>query len=1092
MTIDLDSGPGTAGQLLRRYRIRAGISQDELAARAGLSLRAIRDIERGRVRRPRQESLARLTAALQLADAERDELLTVLTVADPTDQRPRIGVLGPLVVWRGGVGLDLGPPMRRRMLGLLALHPRQVLHREEIIDALWGERPPKTCLALIHVYIGQLRTLLDPGRPKRDSGTTLVLAHGGYRLDVADEQLDLARFDGLVARARQARAAGDAPAAMESYEAALRCWRGPVLADAGSSLRHHPTALAVGRRRIAATLAYADLAIESGQPQRAVGQLRASAVDEPMHEGLHARLVLALAGSGEQAAALQLYADLRERLRVELGTDPGEELQAAHLRVLRRDVPTRAKPAARAPEPVASAGPAQLPAGSAAFTGRRPHLRLLDATLARTATAATVVVISGTPGVGKTALAVHWAQRVRDRFPDGQLYIDLRGYATTPPVRPVQALTSFLRALGAPPDRIPTDVDDAAGLYRSMLADRRILVLLDNALDAQQIRPLLPGGDRCVVLVTSRNRLSGLVAVDSARRITLETLTAYEGRGLLGKLLDRDRVSGEPDAVAALVEACDGLPLALRVAAANLADEPRRTIADYVDILAAGRVAALRVDGDDEAAVGAAFALSYRRLKPDARRLFRLLGLDPGADITADAAAALAGDTVPETEELLHTLTDAHLVERSAHGRYSCHDLIRRYAKELAHSEDSAAERETAVARLCDHYISTVDAAADVLYPHILRLSRPPAERGFTDSEQALAWLDAERANLVATVAHAAAHGPHPMAWQLADGLRGYFANRVLVIDWLASAEAALAAAEADEEPQAMASARISLGLLHWRQGYHHDAIDHYTAALTHARQAGWLEGQAAVLGNLGAAWTELGETDTGIRHFTAALDLHRRTGRLVGQAAALSNLGTTHLELGRLPDAIEHLEQALDVYRRIGSRAGEAISRTNLGETFLQAGRFDDALPQLTRALSLHREAGNRGNEADTLASLATLHLEAGRHAEASETADAALTVARDCGHRLYEAVALNALGLVHRVLGDRERALRHHQRARELAREVGNRYNETDALIGLASVHRDLAQHDQAKAFATEAVAAARAAGYRILEQRALAQLG
>jgi DNA-binding SARP family transcriptional activator/Tfp pilus assembly protein PilF len=1079
------------------------MSQDELAARAGVSLRAIRDIEHGRVRRPRSGSVDRLAAALQLSDHERDDLSAVLAVADPADQRPRIGVLGPLSVWRGGSALDLGTPMRRRLLGLLALHPRQVLPRDEIVDALWGEQPPKTCAALIRVYIGQLRALLDPGRPKRTSGPTIVLAHGGYRLDIGDDQLDLARFDGLVARARQSRATGEPAAAMESLEAALRCWRGPVLADVAPSLRHHPAALAATRRRLVATLAYADLALELGEPQRAIGQLRASIVLEPLHEGLHARLVLALARSGEQAAALQLYAEIRERLRVELGTDPGEELQAAHVRVLRREVSTRAEPAGPATTGPAQV-PAQLPAGTAAFTGRRPQLRLLDA-------AAGLAVISGIPGVGKTALAVHWAQRVRDRFPGGQLYIDLRGYATTPPVRPIQALTSFLRALGAPPDRIPTDVDDAVGLYRSLLADRQLLVVLDNAHDVDQVRPLLPGGDRCLALVTSRNRLGGLVAVEGAHRIRLETLTAPEGRSLLRRVLDRERVSGEPDAVAALVAACDGLPLALRVAAANLADEPRQSIADYVDLLAAGRIAALRVDGDDRAAVGAAFALSYRRLDPGAGRLFRLLGLDPGGDITTEAAAALAGGTGPEARRLLHALTDAHLVEQSARDRYSCHDLIRRYARDLAHSEDSEADRRAAVARLCEYYVSTVDAAADVLYPHVLRLPRPPsrplwlgasdaaqrpgavADRaGFADPDQALAWLDAERANLVATVGHAAAHGPHAMAWLLADGLRGYFANRVQAIDWLTTARAGLAAAEDEDDAQAMASARLSLGLLNWRQGHHHQAIGHYTAALTHARHAGWAEGQAAVLGNLGAAWTELGDVDAGVRHFAAALDLHRRTGRLVGQAAALSNLGTTYLELGRLAEAIEHLEQALDVYQRLGSPAGEAISRTNLGETYQQAGRRDDALAQLTLALTLHREAGNRGNEADTLAVLAAVHLDAGRAVEALELAGAALTVARDCGHRLYEAVALNALASVHSVLGRRDQALAHHGRARQLAGEVGNRYAETTALLGLATVHRDLAQPDQARACATEALSLARAAGYGILERKARAVLG
>src|SRR5262245_11983493 len=377
--MDIESVPDGVGQALRRHRMRAGLSQERLARQAGLSLRAIRDIERGRVRQPRQDSLIRLAGALRLSDREQQALLTLVSAATLTDRRPQIGVLGPMSVWRAGVGLALGPPMPRHLLGLLALHPGRVVRRDDIIDMLWPDRPPKTCLSLVTVYIAQLRALLDPGPPTRVPST---IAHtpGGYRLDVVDDQVDLTRFDGLLSRAQRARAAGDPIAASEYFTLAMRCWRGPVLADASPHLRQHPTAVDATRRRVTATLAYSDLLLEVGRPQDAIGLLRELLGDDPLHEALHAGLILALAGAGEQAAALQHYRDLRHRLVTELGAEPGPELQAAHMRVLRREVAppqfSSAAPSQSTRGPDQQIRPAQLPPVPTVFAGRRRQLRL--------------------------------------------------------------------------------------------------------------------------------------------------------------------------------------------------------------------------------------------------------------------------------------------------------------------------------------------------------------------------------------------------------------------------------------------------------------------------------------------------------------------------------------------------------------------------------------------------------------------------------------------------------------------------------------------------------------------------------------------
>lgn len=747
--------------------------------------------------------------------------------------------------------------------------------------------------------------------------------------------------------------------------------------------------------------------------------------------------------------------------------------------------------------PAAWRPPAQLPAGTVAFTGRRQQLRLLDATLPAAASAAGAslppVLIVGGAGVGKTALAVHWAHQIRDRFPDGQLFVDLHGYAATAPLPPARALAHMLGALGIAAERIPADEDGAVGVYRTAMADRRMLIVLDNAYNPDQVRPLLPGTPRSLVLITSRSRLGGLVAVEGANRVVLDRLEPDEAITLLAKLIDGDRMSAEPAAVDALAKACDRLPLALRIAAANLADEPHRAIAGYVRQLADGRVAGLRVTGDDQAAVGVAFALSYRRLEPRAQRLFRLLGVDPSVDCGPESAAALADIPFADASQLLAALADAHLLDRTATGRYACHDLIRCYARDLARHEETAAERDAALRRLLEHHLRWTGAAADAICPQVLRLPPPaglPPAR-FGEPGEALRWLDGERINLVAAVTHTVTRDHLPLAWALADALRGYFANRMYLADWLATARAALAAGRAACDAQAQASAELSLGLLHWRQGRAPDALGHYTEALAHASRAGWLEGQAATLVNMGAAHMELGNLDESAGRSRHALVLHRQTGRIPGQAAALGNLGLVHLAAGRLTQATKDMRQAIELNERLGSSAGTANGMTNLGVAYRLLGLLPDASAVLASALRLHRAAGNRGNEAETLAYQAMLQYDLGRHAEAMAKAEEAVRLARDVGHRLYEAIALNAVAAGNLHDGDPEAALRSSQRARAAAIEVGGRYVEAEALVGLAAAQRHLGRYGAATADLDLALGIIRVNGYRLLEGQALTVL-
>jgi tetratricopeptide (TPR) repeat protein/transcriptional regulator with XRE-family HTH domain len=748
-------------------------------------------------------------------------------------------------------------------------------------------------------------------------------------------------------------------------------------------------------------------------------------------------------------------------------------------------------------EPTRRPAPAQLPPDVTGFTGRADQLRELDRLLDQgdeQPTAVVVTAIAGTAGVGKTALAVRWAHRARARFPDGQLYVNLRGYAPTPPLRPIEALAQFLHALGVGAEEVPADEAEAAAMYRTLLADKRLLVVLDNARHADQVRPLLPASPGCLVLVSSRDRLLGLVARDGARRLTLDVLSPAEARELLASILGPDRVAAEAAATGELARMCGLLPLALRIAAANLLDQPGRSIADYLaELTETSRLAGLAVDGDPDAAVRAAFDTSYAVLDPDDRRMFRLLGLVPGPEVTAPAAAALAAVPLRRAAQLLERLAGAHLLEPRTPGRFALHDLLRLYARQRAEAKDSEPERHAALGRLLDWYLHTAATATQLLYPSMVRLPLPPASRqlpvpAFSDRGQALAWLDAERSNLVAAVQHAADHGPRPSAWLLADALHGYLWQRMYVVDWSAVAESALAAAQAEGAARAQSAAQLSLADLNLCLGRYRQAIEHYSRALTLNQQTGWLEGQAATLSKLGVAYARSGRLAEAADHHHQALTLNQRIGRLGGQANNLGNLGVVYLEQGRLQAAFDHHAQALALFRKLGYRGSQGTALGWLGEIDHAMGQFDRAVDHANAALAIQREVGDRGGEADTLRTLAGIDRDTGRLGPAFELADAAVALARDTGERRLQADALNTLASVHLRRGSRPQALDSYGQALDLARTTQSRYPEAVALLGLAAAHQHLDHLDQAHSYAQQALTLARQTGYRLLEGQAL----
>ncbi|WP_158894315.1 AfsR/SARP family transcriptional regulator [Amycolatopsis anabasis] len=989
----------------------------------------------------------------------------------------RFRVLGPLQVRDGADWSTIRAAQQRIVLAILLVEAGRVVSADRIVDEIWGDRPPRTALNTVQGYVARLRRLLGS-----NANTALVTEDRGYRLALEDGELDSAVFERLAESGRRAAREGRWEAASGDLGAALAFWRGPALADVPATAAVAAEATRLEQCRLSALEARLDAELQLGHHAETVDELHHLVDEYPLRERLRGALMLALYRCGRRAEALETYRRGRAVLVAELGLEPGPQLRSLERAILDDD-------AALSPHsgPVVVAGgtavPAQLPADVAGFTGRQAQLDRLDDLLAAGAETGAAVVISaidGTAGVGKTALAVHWAHRLRDRFADGQLFVNLHGYAPAPPMRPIEALARFLRALGVPADQVPANLEEAAALYRSLLADRRVLVVLDNASHPDQIRPLLPGAPGCLVLVTSRSVLGGLIAYDGARSLQLDVLTTGEARALLERLLGAERVRAEPRAAAELAGLCAHLPLALRLAAAHLIVRPRMPIAGYAERLRGGdRLSALEIDGDEHSAVRATFGLSYRALPADARRLFRLLGSNPGPDFTVEAAAALAGAPAGDTGALLAQLTAGHLVDEHAPGRYRLHDLLRLYARERGAREDDAPERDGAVQRLYEWYLGTVDAAAAILYPQMRRLTLSDTERRsspdlFDDHTEALAWLDTERPNLVAAVARAADRGP-PVAAQLADALRGYFWLRMYTVDWITVAETGLLLAEEAADRQAQTVALLSLADAHYRQGRFRQAVEFSRRALDIARRADWPRGQAAALGNLGNLQLGDGRLPEAVDYHRRALALHQCTGRLAGQANTLGNLGIVHRQRGDLRAALEHFTQALAINRKLESRQGEAVSLTNLGAVWHDLGRLDEAVAHFEQGLALHQEVGNRGGEAETHTGLAAVHCDTGRYTAALEQAHTALALARDAGDRAAETDATNLLGTVHRRLGHDADAVIRYRQARDLARGT-SRHAEITATIGLAAARHDLAGAGRVAEFAERS-------GFRVL---------
>ncbi len=986
-------------------------------------------------------------------------------------------LLGPLIV-ADSSGQLVAPsgPRLRILLAALLLRAGNPVPTSDLAEMVWDGSPPAGAVSTLRSYVRRLRRALD------DDSTRIVTLEPGYLIRAERPELDILEFEALCRDTRAALRAGDWAEAFAAAARGLRLWRAAPLLDVPSETLRSMFVPRLERLRLQVLEDRFEAGLRLGHHQELVPQLLEITAQHPLQERFHAQLMLALATTGRRAQALHAYQEARRALIDQLGIEPGPELRAIHRQILAGeavDVSDRADaalpgqvpganvagaPAGGSPDtpqsgdqmlarPAATEVPRQLPAAAGHFTGRGAELALLTDLAARcgsqAAAGGTVVIsaIDGMAGIGKTALAVHAAHRVSGQFPDGQLFVDLHGYTKGhPPREPGDALGMLLRALQVPAQRIPEDTQERAALYRQRLAGTKTLVLLDNAADEAQVRPLLPAAPGCLVLVTSRRRLKGL---DDARSVSLDLLSPRDAVALLHAVAGPGRIPADDPLLGEIARQCGRLPLALRIAGALLRHRPAWN-PEYLAALLRDEHRRVSALSDGERDLTTVLALSYTGLSGRHQLLLRRLGLVPGPDADAYAAAALLG-THPETATgLLEDLTDHNLLIAHAPGRYRLHDLIRAHARALA-ATDPPPERDAALDRLLRYYGHTAHRAS-------IPIARRPRPRpggpapvripALPDAATARAWLRTERDNLEQAHAHAHVHNLHEHTLTLAAGLAEILRTDGPYARALALHQAAADAAPHHDSPAAHANVLTDLGIMRRLAGDLTGARDVLSQALEIYRAASDRLGEANTLAELGRARGYAGEMSGADDALVQALEIYRATGDRPGEADMLADLGIMRRVAGDPTGAVGAFSQALEIYRATGDRQGEADALTELGRAQALTGDLAGADDALGQALGFYRATGHHHSEAYVLTNLGVVRRLTGDPAGAAGVLGRALEIYRTIGYSQGEAEALANLGIVRRLTGDLAGAHDAQATALDLYRKRGSRHDEAWAL--------------------------------------------
>ncbi|MFE2333532.1 AfsR/SARP family transcriptional regulator [Streptomyces coelicoflavus] len=1036
------------------------------------------------------------------------------------NRSPRFRLLGPLEIRVDDTAVVL-TGRQRALCAVLLLHADRVVSVDRLAQGLWDERMPSASAARIRALVSEVRHAFGP-----DGAALLATRKPGYVLRAAPAEVDAFLFEALIRDGLRALAHKEWAEAYRYHDDALALWRGDPLPDL-------PTMEAERRRltelRIAAEEGRAEAELELGRPRSAVADLVRLTSEHPLRERPHALLMRSLARDGRSPDALAVYTGLRNRMVRELGVDPSDELTELHRRLLVGDAAPRAAGSAPAEPSRHRWVPRQLPRAPHRFVGRNTELRLLDA--CRREDGAPAVIV-GPAGAGKTALALHWAHRIADGYPDGQLFLDMRGFDNAGPMSLEEALPLLLQGLGCAPHDIPLGLDAQTALYRTLLAGRRVLVVLDDVADASTVRRLLPSTSGSLTLVTSRRKLNGLV-LDGAHRVTCDVLSREEALELFGAAIGADAVAADPGAAAHLVELCDHLPLALCVAGSWIGTGAGSVRAYVTSLAERGRLARLHVEGEESVAVRAALDLSYGTLPDEAKWVFRSLGLIPGTGRSVAATAAGAGLDESHTADLLRLAQRVHLLRDTEDGRTAWHDLVHEYAVERVVTEDAEAERARAVDRLLDHYLQSVSRVAVTCRLYCPQPRPEPVggsvPRTFRTPEEAFAWFDEEWEDIAAAIAYAAEHGPARFAWQIVDALQDLFHHRRPLSDWLRLAALAGKAAERGGDRRGQAVVHLSSGHALWRSGDFRGALGAYESAQLAARDAGWLSGEARSAQGTGVTLKLLGEPREALPFYDRALTLYRTLGMTEAEKIMLTNTASLQLALGRLAEAeeavtaalaldagtqghlhsmtlVNHalvqqkqarfrdaaatLRKGLEVSRASESLYAEAVMLETLGRVRDDAGQDARALLAYEDALGLARRVGNRNCQVDSLVGLASLELRTGRTREAAAHLDDARTIAEETGHRTGLIEILLVRGALHCAEG------RYREAAAVLETAGGLAVNGSPLTLprirSLSAVAlRETGETTAATEAAREAVEQARHSGQRLVLARALTAL-